>query len=283
MDRPPMHDISLRIRGPAVEGVLRLFDELWATTGGSPPPRPRPVARAGPHTIAFARTVPPGILGERDEGILGSYLDAIGSARSFVYLENQYLTSERMVEAVLDAVDRTPRLQVIWVLNEHMDVPGYDRWQEIRVRQLDHPRIGIFTLATPPVFEGGLRPIYVHSKLGIVDDEWLTVGSANLDTISLETAREFGIPVEPNIDFNAIILDGAKGAPRTGFVARERRRLWAEHLADRGAWTATPPPGGWLALWRAHAAENLALVQEGAKPQSRVLPYILGRKLAEAS
>jgi phosphatidylserine/phosphatidylglycerophosphate/cardiolipin synthase-like enzyme len=61
---------------------------------------------------------------------------------------------------------------------------------------------------------GTLRDnVYVHSKIGIVDDRWLTIGSANLNSHSLFNDTEV----------NVVTLD-----PR---VARETRlRLWSEHL-----------------------------------------------------
>jgi phosphatidylserine/phosphatidylglycerophosphate/cardiolipin synthase-like enzyme len=55
--------------------------------------------------------------------------------------------------------------------------------------------------------------VYVHAKVGIVDDAWLTVGSANLNEHSLFNDTEVNV-----------VTDDAH-------VAREvRERLWSEHL-----------------------------------------------------
>ena len=61
---------------------------------------------------------------------------------------------------------------------------------------------------------GNLRDlVYVHSKIGIVDDRWLTIGSANLNSHSLFNDTEV----------NVVTLDPA--------LARNTRlRLWSEHL-----------------------------------------------------
>ena len=56
-------------------------------------------------------------------------------------------------------------------------------------------------------------PVYVHSKIGIVDDRWLTVGSANLNAHSLFHDTEM----------NVVTLD-----PELARAAR--LRLWSEHL-----------------------------------------------------
>ena len=56
-------------------------------------------------------------------------------------------------------------------------------------------------------------PLYVHAKVGIVDDRWLTVGSANLNAHSLLNDTEMNV-----------VTDDAALARAT------RVRLWAEHL-----------------------------------------------------
>jgi phosphatidylserine/phosphatidylglycerophosphate/cardiolipin synthase-like enzyme len=59
----------------------------------------------------------------------------------------------------------------------------------------------------------GARPVYVHAKIGIVDDAWLTLGSANLNEHSLFNDTEMNIVThDPDI------------------ARRTRIRLWAEHL-----------------------------------------------------
>ena len=57
------------------------------------------------------------------------------------------------------------------------------------------------------------RPVYVHAKIGVVDDEWLTIGSANLNEHSLFNDTEV----------NLVVRD-----PETARAAR--LRLWREHL-----------------------------------------------------
>ena len=56
-------------------------------------------------------------------------------------------------------------------------------------------------------------PVYVHAKIGIVDDRWLTIGSANLNDHSLFNDTEM----------NVVMRDPA-------LVRETRLRLWAEHL-----------------------------------------------------
>jgi phosphatidylserine/phosphatidylglycerophosphate/cardiolipin synthase-like enzyme len=53
----------------------------------------------------------------------------------------------------------------------------------------------------------------VHAKIGIVDDAWLTLGSANLNEHSLFNDTEM----------NVVTHD-------TALARQTRLRLWAEHL-----------------------------------------------------
>src|SRR5262249_7072764 len=61
--------------------------------------------------------------------------------------------------------------------------------------------------ASPP------QPVYVHAKIGIVDDRWLTIGSANLNEHSLFNDTEV----------NLVVADADAATSL-------RKRLWAEHL-----------------------------------------------------
>jgi phosphatidylserine/phosphatidylglycerophosphate/cardiolipin synthase-like enzyme len=60
---------------------------------------------------------------------------------------------------------------------------------------------------------GASERVYVHAKVGIVDDRWLTVGSANLNEHSLFNDTEL----------NVVVRDEP-------IVRRARERLWSEHL-----------------------------------------------------
>ncbi|XP_027919899.1 phospholipase D alpha 1-like [Vigna unguiculata] len=71
--------------------------------------------------------------------------------------------------------------------------------------------------------------IYVHSKMMIVDDEYIIVGSANINQRSMEGSRDSEIAMgafQPrHLAWN--------GRPR-GEIYRFRRALWYEHLGDHG-------------------------------------------------
>ncbi|KAA0199526.1 hypothetical protein HAZT_HAZT007200 [Hyalella azteca] len=77
--------------------------------------------------------------------------------------------------------------------------------------------------------------IYVHSKMAIFDDEYIIVGSANINDRSLSGNRDTEIAIGAYQPF--------PGSPGTGKVGGFRRSLWVEHLG-----TVAPiymDPSGW--------------------------------------
>lgn len=280
----PVHDVALRIQGPAVADIDHCFADLWnhrAQVEQRPADRveacPRPPPR-GEQAVQVVRTLPHGLLGDRPEGerdIFEAYLRGLRQARRFVYIENQYLTSTPLAQAVREAVEREPSLEAILLLNPRVDVPVYLRRQrKLLATTLAHPRIGAFSLWST---ESGPRPMvqraYIHSKSALIDDVWACLGTANLDGFSLHGAAEVGMPRSRNVETNLVLLDGIAGKPGTGVVGDVRRHIWGEHLGREAGGLRKAPMQGWLALWRGVAKANAAALAQGRAPASRVLPF----------
>ena len=281
----PNHDTALELRGPIVREIGSLLARLWSLEADPLPPPPREQPRAGNATMQVTRTLPSGILGEaRERGCLEAHLRALSQAKHFLYHENQYFTSRAITKAVARALDAAPGLDIILLLNEATDAPTYTATQRSRLASLgEKPNLGLFTAWSVGELNGkrGLAPVYVHSKVAIADDAWAMTGSANLDGFGLEGAAEIGLRRALSIELNVSVLDGADGHAPCGLAARMRQDLWAEQLGLPARELATPPPGGWLALWRRVAQENLARVQAGdLRLQGHVLP--LGAKIPRA-
>ena len=293
----PLHDLSCAITGPAVSAVRSHFVALWneASTGPGEhhllPSAGGDNARSG--AIRIARTVPRRVLPGRREGIseiLTAIERGIASAESLIYLEHQYLSARPVIAALVAALDRSPELEVIAVLNQNADVTAYRGWQNTRLRTsglLDHPRVGLFALwsaapARTTEMDWEVNQLFVHSKVLIVDDQWATVGSANLDGVSLHS---YGDDFEGvlgrrvfrhvrNFDVNAVLDDSA--GVLDGAVRELRVRLWEEHLGVDADDLVVPPQGGWLAWWKARAASNVAALaapHHTRRYAGAVLPY----------
>ncbi len=254
------------------------FDEIWDDAADGPdsapvvlplpPAPPREHAEVGDTSVRVLRTRPPGLLGSTDVGsteILDAYVRAIGGARSLVYLENQYFSSRPVRAALAEALATNPDLEVILVLNQNPDITAYREWQNRRLAEaglLGHPRVGVFSLwaaarGLAPPHRPEVTQLFIHSKVAVVDDAWATVGTANLDGVSLDSyGDDFSLgllrrvfrPVR-NVDLNLAFLPDASGTSETAVALR--RTLWARHLGMAPDSLAERPDGGWLPLWRA--------------------------------
>jgi phosphatidylserine/phosphatidylglycerophosphate/cardiolipin synthase-like enzyme len=212
------HDVSSRLRGPAVEDVIEHLRGRWrAVTGESTPAPAATPERAGHTTLQIVRTVPERIyehVPRGEFGILESYLRAIRSARRLIYLENQFLWSPEVVAALAEKLASPPDddFRLLLLLPLHPNNGKEDTRGQLGV--LAEADEGGRLLACTLHQQGeGARPVYVHAKVGIVDDRWLTVGSANLNEHSLFNDTELNV-----------VSDDAPLARAT------RLRLWSEHL-----------------------------------------------------
>jgi len=303
-DTPPWHDIQVELRGPVLDDLDRSFRERWEDPTPMDhrnplrawihrivrqPRRASPLPPDGPSTSAVGdisvqvlRTYPPrrprypfAPGGERS--IARAYLKAIGRARSLVYVEDQYLWSRAVAGVIADALRRSPDLRVIAVVPRYPDRNGLLSGPMERVGQLEAidvvrraggDRVAIYDLEN----EDGI-PIYLHAKVCIVDDVWMTIGSDNLNLRSwthdseltcalLDARRDDRQPADPTGRG-----DGARVLPRS-----TRLGLWREHLGEVEVDDLLDPVRG-FAAWQ-HAAEALdawhAAGRPGPRPPGRV-------------
>jgi phosphatidylserine/phosphatidylglycerophosphate/cardiolipin synthase-like enzyme len=103
------HDASTRIRGPLVRDVAAHFAMRWEAVAGEALPLPDPEP-AGDVRAQLVRTVPENAYRALPRGefsVLEAYTRALRSARSLIYLENQFLWSPEIV-TILDEKLRNP-------------------------------------------------------------------------------------------------------------------------------------------------------------------------------
>ena len=193
------HDVSTRLRGPAVADVDAHFCARWTDVTGEPLAGCEPPPAAGSMAVQVVRTVPEKVYDFLPRGqfrILEAYLRALRSARSQIYLENQFLWSPEIVRVLADKLRNPPsedfRLTV--VLPSKPNNGADDTRGQLGVLALADDGDGRFLAATMQSRTGEVTgPLYVHAKVGIVDDEWLTVGSANLNEHSLFNDSEMNV------------------------------------------------------------------------------------------
>ena len=105
------HDAATVLEGPAAADVGEHFRLRWWETTGERLEAPAPAAGDGDIELQIVRTVPNGIYRELprgDFGILDSYLRALRSAEQLIYLENQFLWSQEIVEVLAGKLRHPP-------------------------------------------------------------------------------------------------------------------------------------------------------------------------------
>jgi phosphatidylserine/phosphatidylglycerophosphate/cardiolipin synthase-like enzyme len=243
------HDTAVRLEGPIVADVVRHFRVRWHAVAGDGLPLPDGPAASGVVEAQFVRTVPERLYEPVRDGewsILESYLRALRGAERLVYLESQFLWSPEITFLLAEKLRRPPcdDFRVIVVLPSRPNNGADDSRGQIgllieadKESGDDTTRFLACTLYQPG--PGG-NPVYVHSKAAVVDDAWLTIGSANLNEHSLFNDTEA----------NVVVRDPA--------LAREvRLRLWEEHLErPRGAIDGDPARL-FDELWKPLAGERL--------------------------
>ncbi|HEU4330377.1 MAG TPA: phospholipase D-like domain-containing protein [Lapillicoccus sp.] len=289
-----VHDVSVGLIGPVIRDLHETFRVYWnedVENGEEIPPlENQDVAGKqasgtdGVVKLQVVRTLSAGrfrfLNGRSEKGILESYLRAFNSAKRFIYLENQYFTDSIIADALARVLKDRTDLELIFLLNIKPDVLLYPGKQARLVKQLRAAapdRVGVFTRWSYDHAHSRpwVAPIYLHSKTGVVDDTWATIGSANLDGLSLDhntvlSPLAFGETTAA--ECNVTILEGTPGPSGMAPAERLRRRLWAEHLGMVGA-DGNPRPEDnrlagtattkWLPLWKKAAADALTHVKNG--------------------
>jgi phosphatidylserine/phosphatidylglycerophosphate/cardiolipin synthase-like enzyme len=218
------HDAATRLHGPAIADVAAHFRMRWHEVTGETLPASDAPGEAGSHEVQMVRTVPEKIydaVPRGDFGIAWAYLRALSSAQRLIYLESQFLWSPEVVAVLADKLRRPPsdEFRVVIVLPSRPNDGSDDTRGQLGVL-VEADGGGDRLLACALYARGGWgdehpSSVYVHSKVGIVDDRWLTIGSANLNEHSLFNDTEV----------NVVCAD-----PELARTTRER--LWAEHLGE---------------------------------------------------
>jgi phospholipase D1/2 len=231
---PPFHDTMMAVDGEAARRLAELARERWRLATGhrlkaiecDHDPWPAELEPSVSDVeVGIARTMPPrGELPAVRE-VEKLYLDMIASARRAIYIENQYFTAPRIAAALEKRLAEPDGPEVVLVLRllSH-------GWLEeatmhvLRTRLIQrlqkgdrYGRFRVYYPHVPGLPEGNC--IDVHSKLMIVDDAILRIGSSNLCNRSMAVDTECDLVVEAT---------GRQGVSEA--IRDFRERLLAEHL-----------------------------------------------------
>ena len=235
----PRHDVAVMIEGPAALTCAEHFADRWVRSeGGTLDPSPPDLSVESP----WPADVPPDLIGrsialvrtqpawkdtpEITEG-LRLHLAAIAAARRCIYIENQYLAAPTIVAALVRRLAEPDGPEVV-TIGPSASPSTFDRLT------MDSARMAAITALTRADAHGRFRaycartpdgaPIIVHSKVTIIDDRFLRVGSANLNNRSAGLDTELDLALEAEA--------GEAGSPTRAVITNFRDELVAHFLGQ---------------------------------------------------
>ncbi|HET7501149.1 MAG TPA: VTT domain-containing protein, partial [Kofleriaceae bacterium] len=262
---PPFHDLMVAVDGEAAASLGELARERWLAATGQHLIQAKGMHEAWPEHLApdasevevgIARTLPPRGEAPAVKEVERLYLDMIAAARHTLYIENQYFTAPRIAAALEKRLAEPdgPEIALVvrllshgWLEEATMHVLRTRLIQ--RLQKADrYGRFRVYYPHVPGLDEGCC--VDVHSKLMIVDDRVLRIGSSNLCN------RSMGVDSECDVVLEAL------GRPHVASAIRDfREQVVAEHLN-------VPPPRLREALGGANGSLHGAIAALAAEGRS---------------
>jgi len=222
---PPRFDHAVRVEGPLLARIYPAVKRLWALVEFMQLGRdwhdleklePQ-TAPCGTQRAAFV--VRDNLRHRRD--IEDAYLEAIAAARSEIIIANAYFfPGLSFRRALMDAAARG--VQVTLLLQ--------GRVEYVLLHYASRALYGAFLDAGIRISE--YHKSFLHAKVAVIDGEWATVGSSNIDPFSLLMAREANLVVRDRA-FAAALRASLAAAMAEGAHDVKRERWRQQPLAVR--------------------------------------------------
>lgn len=231
---PPFHDAMIAVDGSAALSLGEITRSRWlkATqrkvkptepTNGDPWPADQRIDIRDA-SVAISCTQPPVNGHEGMHYVEKLYLDMIAAAREYIYIENQYFTSEKVGDALEkrlgdangpEIVLATRLLSHGWLEEHTMHVLRNRLVRRLRAAD-KHGKFHAYYPHVEGLCEGTCLDL--HSKVMVVDDEWMRIGSSNISN------RSMGVDTECDVTVEAAGRSEIKAA-----IHHYRDRLLSEH------------------------------------------------------
>jgi len=253
----PYHDVQACFSGALVSSLVELFVDRWQRASGERLKlraadestcaryQPAQLSDGSGEPIAATRAAlsrtqvdtraEPARVGE----ILTLFADAIGAAQRVIYAETQYFTSRSIAQLLIERMNdaQQPKLEIVVILPHGADTPmekfALEDTQEdalhavlAAAKENGHEMRLLYPASKHE--DGSETATFIHSKLMIVDDRFLLVGSPNLTERSVALDSEIAISWECSSDEHDL----------SGSIRSIRSQLLAEHSGTQaGDWT----------------------------------------------
>jgi phosphatidylserine/phosphatidylglycerophosphate/cardiolipin synthase-like enzyme len=271
----------MAVDGNAAEALGQLARERWRAAGGKPIEAPTAHGKLWPAQlqpafenvdVAISRTKGAHAGEPAIREIEALFVDQIRRAKRYIYAENQYFASRVVAEAIAErlAEPDCPEIVIInsrtgfgWLDEEAMSPARERLLKTIRQADTQH-RFHIYTAST-----AAGEDIYVHSKILIIDDQVLRVGSANMNNRSMGLDSECDLSIDTALEANRGFGEN---------ISRTLHDLLGEHLGCGATRIEQHIRGGGSLIT---AIEQLAGVGRRLVPLDPAKPNALESSLAE--
>ncbi|NOT14830.1 MAG: cardiolipin synthase ClsB [Methylotenera sp.] len=188
---PPRIDYAVRIEGALIPVITTSMQKLWRHIARLHL-LPMPIKMQAPPIKASSDLAQPSVQAAfvvRDNllhrhDIENAYLSAIHQANTEIIIANAYfLPSKSFRQALIAAAKRGVSVKLL--------LQGRQEYMLMLATYAFYPS---FLQNKIEIYE--YRHSFMHSKVAIVDREWATVGSSNIDPFSLLLAREANVVVK---------------------------------------------------------------------------------------
>ena len=238
----PYHDIQCVVSGSAARALALHSRDRWRTATGEDPVTMRPAVLSDlpevwpgsrePHfeniPVSIALTHPESHDRVEAFHIEEMYMSLIARAEKFIYMENQYFTRRPVAEALNKRLREVPDLKIL-------AVSSYDPQGIIEKESMWGGRIAFRKLVTANGMDGRCLMAYpmsrvgsrsntirIHSKLMIVDNRYLHIGSANMNNRSMRLDTECDLTFEAVTDDHARAIESLRNDLIREHTGREK-------------------------------------------------------------
>lgn len=215
------HDIHARIEGPAVRELSKLSVATWRVHGGVVLDSRKFLPKPEPAGETFAN-----IVGSRERKrrkvIRQSYIKAIRQAKQYIYIANAYFLPDLGIRRALKNACRRG-VDVRVMMPKKGDIYSVQLASQSMYSRFMKMGIKIF-LWTEAV---------LHAKTAVIDDQWATVGSFNVDhrswTMNLEVNLNTMGPMFAT-QLKEVFLSDEKQCEALELVTWRKRPFWQKLL-----------------------------------------------------
>jgi cardiolipin synthase A/B len=225
---PPRVDFAVSIEGPLLVRIHRAMVRLWrlmSWVGFKRRPGPMEWVKPVRKRIGRMRAdflVRDNLSHRRD--IETAYLDALAGAQQEIIIANAYFLPGRgFRHALMDAARRGVKVTIL--LQGRVEYWLIYRASQVLYSELLGAGVRIVEY----------RKSFLHAKVAVVDEDWATVGSSNIDPFSLLLAREANVIIYSK-PFTKKLRKCLEQAIESGGVEMtatqwRRQRLWSRLIS----------------------------------------------------